>query len=362
MSLIHPAPGLFDQNNLETLGLKVIAGEHALLYKASAEGMKYCHHPHLGIFQDTLYAMWSTGPTDEDSAGQHVVFSRSQDGKTWSPPRVLVPDPDGPSGPLRATAGGWWAHGDRMLAYYSVFAEARANPQQKWSDLMRLEAMTTTDGLRWSEPRVVLKDFMINEAPRPLASGRLLMTGENQRGIPRLLISSSQDGLQDWNDTILPLPSLARDPNEPTWYTRADGKIVMLFRDDNGSRRLYASLLNDSQTSWSMPVKTAYTDAVAKARAGNLPDGTAYIISNPGVKAGRAILTIATSADGMLFDRAFIVRSEPTRGVYQGMAKGPGYQYPNSLVRNGWLHVIYSVNKEDVMVTRIRMNDLLMRR
>ena len=354
--LIRSAPGLFNQNNRETLGLKTIARENILLYKASADGMKYSHHSHLAVFKDTLYAMWSAGPVDEDSAGQHVVFSRSHDGKTWSSPQILVPDPDGPQGPLRATAGGWWVQKDKMIAYYTVFAEAKSHLAQKWSDLMRLEVIMTSDGLHWSAPQIILQDFLINEGPRRLASGSLLMTGEDQRGITRLVLSASPDGLHGWHDTNLPLPSLKAVPNEPTWYTRADGKAVMLFRDDNGSKRFYASLLNDSQTSWSMPVQTESPDATSKARAGNLPDGTVYIISNPGIKVGRSILTLALSADGILFNRAFILRNEPTQNIYKGLHKGSGYQYPNSLVWDGWLYVIYSVNKEDVMVTRVRLD------
>jgi len=356
--LVRLAPDLFDQNDPASLGLAVLPAEHVLLYKAGARTMKYSHHPHLGVFKNALYAMWSSGPKDEDSPGQHVVYARSQDGRSWSTPEILAPDPDGPQGPLRRTAGGWWVAGDQLIAYDTLFAGVKPRPGFKWSEAMRLEARVSSDGRHWSAPRKVIDNFMINEAPRPFPSGRLLMTGEDASGTPRLLISDCGDGLRGWRDTALPRPALARLPNEPTWFTPSAGRPRMLFRDDNRSGCLYASRLNDAETSWSMPLPTDFPDAQSKARAGNLPGGEAYVISNPSPNVGRAILTIALSADGVLFDRAFVLRGEPVHPAFSDPSKSDGYQYPNSLVWRGWLYVIYSVNKEDVMVSRVRLGRL----
>lgn len=79
---------------------------------------------------------------------------------------------------------------------------------------------------------------------------------------------------------------------------------------------------------------------------------------NPGGLGGRSMLAISLSRDGLNFDRTAIIRfiSPPLR--YKGLEKTIGYQYPHSVVAENDLWVIYSVNKEDVEVTRIPLNVL----
>ena len=54
---IEAGEGLFDQDQFATLGLPVITGENVTLYRATAEGYKFCHHANIGVFKDRLYAM-----------------------------------------------------------------------------------------------------------------------------------------------------------------------------------------------------------------------------------------------------------------------------------------------------------------
>jgi hypothetical protein len=43
---------------------------------------------------------------------------------------------------------------------------------------------------------------------------------------------------------------------------------------------------------------------------------------------------------------------------FKGKDKANGWQYPNARVWNDALYVVYSVNKEDIMLTRIALKDL----
>jgi hypothetical protein len=140
----------------------------------------------------------------------------------------------------------------------------------------------------------------------------------------------------------------------------------MLFRTRSGHLRLYASVSHDRGRTWTPPLETNFPDATARSFAGNLPDGTAFLISNPSTTPSathpsigrRTPLTIALSGDGITFDRAHIVRGEPTRMRFQGKSKLDGWQYPSALTWRGWLYIAYSINKEDVGVTRVRLKDL----
>jgi hypothetical protein len=93
----------------------------------------------------------------------------------------------------------------------------------------------------------------------------------------------------------------------------------------------------------------------AKQSAGNLPDGRAFLVNTPRGDRTRIPLAVTLSADGRVFDRAFLLRGEsdlqPRR--YEGLYKRPGYHYPKSLIWNHHLYVAYATNKEDVEITRV---------
>lgn len=102
-------------------------------------------------------------------------------------------------------------------------------------------------------------------------------------------------------------------------------------------------------------------DSRAKQSAGNLPDGTAYMVNNPSGNKERFPLVITLSRDGFHFDKAFLLRSggvdlQPQR--FQGKYKRAGYSYPKSVIWGSYLYVSYATNKEDVEVTRIPISSL----
>ena len=57
-------------------------------------------------------------------------------------------------------------------------------------------------------------------------------------------------------------------------------------------------------------------------------------------------------------DRAYLVRSEPTTRRFDGKYKLDGWQYPHACVWKDALFIAYSINKEDLGVTRISLDDL----
>ena len=102
-------------------------------------------------------------------------------------------------------------------------------------------------------------------------------------------------------------------------------------------------------------------DSRAKQSAGNLPSGVAYQVNSPVTTNRRSPLVVALSRDGRVFDKAFALRfggSELQPLRYAGKAKTLGYDYPKSMVHDGFLYVGYSVNKEDVEYTRVPLTSL----
>ena len=350
---LRAASGLLDSSDSATLGLTSLSGRHTMLYRATADGYKFCHHPNLAVFRDELYCMWSNGKVDEDAPGQRILYSRSTDGQTWTDPAVLTDDRQGEG---ICVAAGFHVAGKTLVAFYTATGGENFHPNTA------LLARTSRDGNTWGEPRRIAAGFFI-EGPRRSTSGHLLLAGEHvgpsrKAKRMRLLYTPQADGLSGWRDAQIAPPELGVfGYTEPSSFLRRDGTVVTTLRNYSG--HLYATASADDGRTWSVPSRTNFPDSTARCSAGNLPDGSAWLINNPMPKRfDRSLLTIALSQDGATFDRAYIIRGEPTRRRYDGQHKLDGWQYPNAVVWKDDLYVAYSINKEDVAITQIALKDL----
>jgi hypothetical protein len=149
---------------------------------------------------------------------------------------------------------------------------------------------------------------------------------------------------------------------EPSWYYRNDSAVVMIFRDQASTFKKLASISYDRGETWTTPVLIDTPDSRAKQSAGNLQDGTAFMVNNPSGNKDRFPLVITLSKDGFTFDKAYAIRfgdssMQPMR--FEGKYKRPGFSYPKSVVWSDYLYISYATNKEDVEVTRIPIRSLV---
>ena len=366
--------GLFDQSQPDTLGLEKAAGtETYTVFAPTDDTDKFSLGVQLIPFKGHLYVSWYSAPLHEPNVGREkgvwTAYSRSVDGKIWSPPMILFPELEGEG--WRAQ-GSFWTDGQTLVTYCQELNNFSGGGWQR--NLYKI----STDGVHWSEPKlledingkVIEQDIMEN--PRLLPDGCLL--APFQGNIYREYLGkvqhvatayTTQDplGISGW--TRVQMPLLASNGGnsremEHSWYRRADGNLVMLFRDISGSHRVLASVSEDNGRTWSRAVLTDMLDSNSMQSAGNLPDGTAYNINIPRAGRSRTPLVVSLSQDGWIFDKAYLLRSEkdmqPRR--YQGRAKGPGYSYPSSVVWGDYLYVGYTTNKEDVEITRVPLENL----
>ena len=229
---------------------------------------------------------------------------------------------------------------------------------------------TSSDGESWSQASRLIENNgnpvygIFEQDPHLLPGGRILSAvhvqsgGEASGGLYCYpYYTDDPMGISGW--TRASMPHISSNSNnmsaelEPSSFIRADGGIVMVFRDQNGSFKKLASLSCDYGATWTLPVVTNMPDSRSKQCAGNLPNGTAYQVSNPTGNKNRYPLVITLSQDGKVFNRAYLLRSQndlPARR-YPGPYKG--YSYPKSTIWKGYLYVGYSVNKEDIYITRV---------
>ncbi|HIF07806.1 MAG TPA: hypothetical protein EYQ64_12905 [Gemmatimonadetes bacterium] len=349
------ADGLFDPGQPRTLGLAKLTLNETVLYQATKKTYRFCHHPNLVRLGDAVWCMWSNGRVGEDEPGQRILVSKASvhDLAKWSEPSELAGDPTGRGA---CVAAGWVVDGPRLVALYTVTGGTNFDAGTS------LWARRMESGGGWSPARRLLPGFFI-AGPIRMNNGELLLAGEHvgtarAKGRMSLYRTPQPDGLSGWVACkIAPADLSVFGYTEPAPYVLADGVVVCPFRNYSGT--LYASESRDGGRTWSVPAKTTFPDSLARHATGRLPGGDVFLINNSSFKRlDRSILTLALSSDGRRFDRAYVVKNQPTRMRFAGKHKLDGWQYPDAIVVGDELLVSFSVNKEDVRVVRIRLSDL----
>ena len=345
---------LFNHQQPDTLGLREIPGaETVTVFAPAAHTDKFSHGVQLCAFNGWLHAMWQSCARDEDTFDSRVMWSRSRDGRAWAPPVELAPAP-GDGKHLRST-GGFWTDGRRLVAYIIK--------TDSWSPgtIKQTEARVSLDGENWSPIQPATSAGTTSGRVGKLPGGRLLAGihahlpgSEKMFGMPAW--SDAPDGLGEWRVATMPRMKDEKHPHygrgiEPSWFLRADGRPVMVFRDSNRSGRSLASLGSPDGASWTEPVVSDLPDSTSLQCAGNLPDGSAYLVNNPTGTRNRFPLAITLSADGKRFTRAFLLRHAPPPKRFEGKHKDTGFSYPSATLWGDRLCVAYATNKEDVEIT-----------
>lgn len=304
----------------------------------------FSHHATLAHFNNIWFAAWSNGAVNEDDDGQCVRFATSADGETWSASGFITPVP---AVGWRYSCCGLWVRDNELYAFIAL---DEVGPY--WGDSLAMYAFRW-EGSVWTNIGLLV-DGVNGDYPPVQFGGSWAFAG-------RTKTNSNMDiyigDLGNWTRYVLPNPSGAI-LSEASLIVLPNGWLSASFRDNAspGSRRLYRSFFHGGL--WTAAKRTNFPDARAKNYTLRLSDGRYALISNS-AEQGRNPLTLAVSDDGARFDRMYIVRNEPTAPRYPGGSKNGGYQYPYAVESDGYLHVIYSVNKEDVEVSRIAIADIV---
>jgi len=347
--------GVIDTTRHETMGLLPCPKATTVtIFSPSDSTHHYSNGVVMTAFKNVLYCMWQSSQTDEDAPETCVMYSQSHDeGLTWTKPALLATATDS----CYFTSGGWHAMADTLIAYLNCWPRGM-QPAGGYTYYIY-----SSNGKQWSSRKPVLMadgqpmQGIIEQDTYPLLDGRIIGAAHFQPGLHVCpVFTDDKTGVSGWTKTVFKGHNRGKQSRElePSIYQQKDGTLVMVFRDQTSTYRKMVSMSHDQGQTWSEPITTNIPDARVKQSAGNLPNGTAFLAGNPTGAKRRYPLVLLLSKDGILFDKALLLRSggsDLQSQRYPGKAKTLGYSYPKSMIYNGKLYICYSTNKEDVECT-----------
>jgi len=334
----------------------------AKIFTGGLESGVFNTHSQLIKFKGKYYFAWSNGIINEDTAGQTVFISSSDDAIQWSEPNCIVGDKNDKvfaraSQGLYATEKTLYLVGGKVDARHdsSVVGMRRLDPENQ-----TVEVYSSSDGKTWEQ--VFTFDDRIKgilEGPRPTRDGHLLCIGATQDG-PVILRWPGTELCEDPEIILIPQPHGSVFPyGESSWYQTDDGTIIVFWRDESLSCRLWVNYSSDEGVTFSDPSISDIPDSMSRAHAGRLDDGRYYLCNNAfPTLLNRMHLFLLLSDDGYKFNQVHMVINDPTAQRLGGLLKVHGYQYPCCLADGNKLLVGYSVNKEDIECSMIDMSKI----
>lgn len=325
-------------------------------------GWTYNHGPNIVYWNDRFYVEYLSNPVGEHIAPGQTLICSSADGRTWSDPRVVFPiyelqPPDEPGTAMMHQRMGFYIAPDGRLLVLAFYGHA-PNPFQA-GGIGRVVREMYADGTfgpiyfiryneasGWNESNTNYPLYTRSDDAGFVAACEALLDDSLMR-----MQWFDEEGLDNDAFSI----RTRTQPQAFNWFHRKDGTLVGLFKWS------MAALSTDEGKTWSDPVKVPtlqMTGAKISGRA--TADGRYALIYNPNLDDDhRWPLAIVTSDDGITFDDMLCVHGEVPPRRFNGKYKDFGPQY-NRCVEEGNgatpgsdLWVTYSMNKEDIWVSRI---------
>ncbi len=323
---------------------------------ADQDGWTYAHHQDLAVWKGRLYAAWAMTPKDEDVPPYKVVYTTSTDGFTWSAPADLFP---------------------REIAWSSRFMFFRAGNGR----MLTFCAGKTAEGPVTEASK---KSLLVREITADHRLGPVFTLICPAAGLPPSYETATDAGLvaacreaaghgplleqQDYG-VLLGDRRMKWHTDSPKLAGWVFGKALAFYHRKDGalvgiSKQGFVVTSTDEGTRWTRPVVPPTLFAGSGKIWGQRTNDGAYILAfNPDPKrATRYPLALVQGADGREFGSLRVVHGELPQLRYPGQYKNPGPQYMRGLAE--WaddgsfadrqaLWLIYSVNKEDIWISRV---------
>jgi hypothetical protein len=329
----------------------------------------YNHAPMLAYWNNTFYLEYLSDPVGEHIPPGQTLLQTSKDGYNWSNPVVIFPPykvPDGFVKPgktdtaknayavMHQRMGFYTSKSKRLfaLAFYGIVLGQKDDPNDG-NGIGRVIREIKADGslgpiyfLRYNHSfneKNSLYPFYKSSKDKGFVAAC-----EEILSTPLLMMQTVEEA--DRNDPLIPL---RKDFKAFNYYHLPNGNVVALWK--------YAltSISKDEGKTWIYNPTRApgFVNANAKIWGQRTSDGNYATVYNP--SEFRWPLAVSVSDDGLNYKNLLLVNGEITSMRYGGAYKSYGPQYVRGIQEmdgkpaDGNMWVTYSMNKEDMWVSRI---------
>lgn len=332
--------------------------------RAEGSGWTYNHAPMLAWWNDTFFVEYLSNPVDEHISPGQTLLATSKDGLNWNQPVVVFPPyeappgvkiPEGSSGYMMHQRMGFYVAPNGRLLLVAFYGHAE-NPFRT-GGIGRVVREAYRDGT--FGPIYFIRYSSHTSWNESNTSYPLYQRSEDAGFVQACndLLSDHLITLQWWDEDrgLDGFYSVKEAGSAISYYERSDGKLVALWK------RSRTALSTDGGRTFSKPVKVpTLTMAGGKVWGQRTDDGRYAMLYNPTAHDEHRYPLIAiTSDDGIIYDDMVLVHSEVPPRRFFGRWKDFGPCYVRGIVNGNGnppgndLWVTYSVNKEDIWVSRV---------
>lgn len=351
-------------------------------------GFTYNHQPYLAYWNDRFYLQFLSGLANEHEPPTKTSVMVSDDGYTWSPPQVVFPEyilpaieqddisvPAGMRAVMHQRMGFYLAPNGRLLTlgFYGFAATPQHSPNAG-NGLGRVVREIHADGslgpvyfIRYNrhagfdESNTAFSFYRTSADAGFVAACEALLADklytlqwwEEDRGKDGFYAISPDEvaGAAEFHAKMV---SAAGAGKAFAWYTRPDGVIVGLWKNR------YSALTTDRGETWTPIVENSTLRTTGAKTWGQRTDDGRYAIvyNHSATMINRFPASVLVGSDGHAFDTLLCLNGEVSPRRYRGQYKMGGTQYFRGITEgNGnpsgdHLWVVYSMNKEDIWITR----------
>ena len=332
-------------------------------------GWTYNHQPMLCYWNNRFYMEYLSDPVSEHVPPGRTLLLTSKDGYNWTNPVVIFPEykvPDGTTKPdypgvakdlyavMHQRMGFYVSKTKRLLAlgFYGFTLDAKDDPNDG-NGIGRAVREILPNG-KFGAIYFIRYNHAFNESNTTYP----FYTKSKDKGFVEACneLLANPLMMQQWNeeaDRNDPLIPIQKDYKAFNFYHLPDGLVVGLWKF------ALTTISADEGKTWpKMPQRgKGFVNSNAKIWGQRTSDGRYATVYNPSEY--RWPLAISTSDDGLEYKDLLLVHGDITPMRYGGNYKSNGPQYVRGILEgngtppDGNLWVTYSMNKEDLWISRI---------
>jgi hypothetical protein len=344
--------------------------------EGGALGWTYNHQPYLAYWRDRFYLQYLSTPVGEHLPPGRTLLMTSDDGRSWSNPRIVFPEyalpeikndkgwlPAGTGAIMHQRMSFYTAPNGRLLTvgFYSYSfshnPKDRPNGGQGLGRVVREVYADQTFGpiyfirynrhAGWNETNTSFPFYQTSADAGFVAACDALLADK----LMTLQWWEEDRATDDGFYTIDTSGGIM--PRAPSFVHRPDGVVLAAWKD-------HAALSSDEGQSWTKLVKLSPTMRLcgAKTWVQRTDDGRYALVYNHTAKGNRFPMVVMTGQDCRDFDNMLCLVGEVPPMRFAGHNKNIGPQYIRGIAEGngtppgGFLWNTFSMNKEDVWVTR----------